>query len=271
MALCGGQPQVRERVVTVDAAGTTTPLVDGPAPGAPVGHWRWAIPSPDGEWVLAQWSGECEMPLAHLVSAGGSTVRPVGEDGVSTTGIGWAPDGRMLVQFGPGLCGSGIDEPGTYAVDADTGARELVRADPEGRSIAARWERRSYPNEVELMAFRAIDELGLTGCCGEPSHGGPGVTAGAAWEGEDIAISASPTGTAPGAPVSAAEPGELAGTPVVFGETDGQPFVAFTCGGYVWRVGSGLQPGPASEAGVHALAETLLPHLYCTVGPRPQA
>src|SRR5437588_138268 len=28
------------------------------------GFWREALPSPDGRWVLAQWSGPCEIPVA---------------------------------------------------------------------------------------------------------------------------------------------------------------------------------------------------------------
>lgn len=277
VAMCGPGGQFSTSLVAVRVDGSQELLV-GEAPGTVdgVGHWRWAIPSPDGRWVLAQWSSECEVPIAHLVSADGRTVRPIVE-GVNSKGVGWTEDGRMVVQFGPGHCGSGIEEPGIYLVDPDTGDRLLVRADREGHLSAGLWERRANENEPERILFRALRELGLEGCCGEPSHGGSGATAGAVWQGEDIAITASPTDTTPDLPDLSFGPGELAGAPVVFGEADGypndgftrSPFVAFTCGGFTWHVGYGLQMEPASEAAVHSFAEALLPHLYCTVGPRP--
>ena len=47
--LCGGAEQLRERVVTVDPLGVEDDLIEA-APGSQeMGHWRWALPSPDGQ------------------------------------------------------------------------------------------------------------------------------------------------------------------------------------------------------------------------------
>src|SRR5205823_10572821 len=32
-----------------------------------IGHWLWAELAPKGDSVLAQWSAECEVPVAYLI------------------------------------------------------------------------------------------------------------------------------------------------------------------------------------------------------------
>jgi hypothetical protein len=101
-------------------------------PGGWVGHWASIALSPDGETVLARWSGECETSTAFFVSVEGGKLRPVtGERDLSrapeSSPIGWANDGRARVRlFGPG-CAVGADRPGVYLIDPDTGRAEFVR------------------------------------------------------------------------------------------------------------------------------------------------
>ena len=54
------------------------PPFPSPAPGTgPIGHWESAQLSPDGRTVLAQWSAECEIPIAFLIPVAGGKPRPV--------------------------------------------------------------------------------------------------------------------------------------------------------------------------------------------------
>lgn len=97
------------------------------------------------------------------------------------------------------------------------------------------------------------------------------MTGGARWDGVDIPVSGWP-----GAPmiddlVITSRPEALDGLPVVVGEADLGAFVAFACGGSGWAVGGMGAGDRASEPQVVALASALIPHLYCTVGPRPEA
>jgi hypothetical protein len=96
----------------------------GPTPTATdagkVGHWIWAAVSPDEKSLLAQWSGECEVPLAFLVDLANGTPTPVtGESDWAgspmSVALGWTTDGRAVV-FLPrgGSCGDGASPPGVY-------------------------------------------------------------------------------------------------------------------------------------------------------------
>jgi hypothetical protein len=109
---------------------TTLPL-EPPGPtrsgsmAGSVGHWAWAALSPDGSRFLAQWSAECEVPIAFFVSLeGGKPVSVSGESdwtaSPNTEGFGWTSDGRAIV-FIPTkpACGSGIFRPGIYLVGRD--------------------------------------------------------------------------------------------------------------------------------------------------------
>jgi hypothetical protein len=105
---------------------TETPLVrkerfsgDGPAislrtpPGSGVGHWRYAFRGSSGQ-VLAQWSGECEVPLAYEIK--GNAVRGFGAAGaaVESQALGLALDGSPIVQFPATACGSGSAMTGVH-------------------------------------------------------------------------------------------------------------------------------------------------------------
>lgn len=77
VALCEGGPQQPQRIERVSPTGDRQVLAEPPGDSNGIGHWRTAVPSPDGRWILATWSGECESRTAFLV--------PVTEDGVAAT------------------------------------------------------------------------------------------------------------------------------------------------------------------------------------------
>jgi hypothetical protein len=99
-------------------------------PGATVGHWAGAYRSPDGKTLLAQWSAECEIPVAFFVRGRDGPVRPVAgrnlRDAPVSIADGWTQDGRAIVEFPAAACGSGIHRPGIYFVALD-GTRTLVQ------------------------------------------------------------------------------------------------------------------------------------------------
>jgi hypothetical protein len=84
------------------------------------GFWAYALPSPDESAILAQWSGECEVPLAFFLSGDGRDPEAVfGGGGLGdapeSRGLGWTEDGRAVVQLMQGLCGNG-GHPGVYLI-----------------------------------------------------------------------------------------------------------------------------------------------------------
>lgn len=112
-------PQFQEGV---DPSDERFRLVDEPdKTGAPdaSGFWAFALASPDGSMLLAEWSGECESQTAFFARADGSNPVPVtGERGLadapSSSVIGWTADGGALVFLGPSGCGSGNAPAGVY-------------------------------------------------------------------------------------------------------------------------------------------------------------
>jgi len=89
-----------------------------------VGHWVWAERSPSGNAVLAQWSAECEVPVAYLIANG--RLRAYGAE---TVALGWLPSGEAVVHFRPlGCVGSG--RRGIYAVPRSGRPRLLLRTAP---------------------------------------------------------------------------------------------------------------------------------------------
>jgi hypothetical protein len=72
-------------------------------------------------------SRECESPAAFRAPARGGTARPVAPEdpAAESLALGWAPDGRALVLFPKGVCGSTASPPGVYAIDP-AGKRALL-------------------------------------------------------------------------------------------------------------------------------------------------
>ncbi len=98
------------------------------APGR-VGQWARAEFAPRGDAFLAQWSAECEVPVAFLVAGG--VMRPYGGrtlvDAPESVALGWLPNGRAVIHFPKGACGGTFRTPGIYAVPRTGSARLLLR------------------------------------------------------------------------------------------------------------------------------------------------
>lgn len=279
VARCG-DPDTPRSLLVVDSAGRSRTLIDG-APWPPtgtdpvLGHWRRAIPSPDGRWIVAQWSGECEVPAAVLIDAATGDVRsvaePVADMRPSSLALGWAADGRAVIELPQSECGSTAGEPGIHLLDPETGVLERILPAPDAPAQVFHWTKRAYGNDAERLMNAAIDQLGLEGCCGEPSHGGPGVTSGAVFEGQDIGISGFPDEVA----VDPRLTGEPQRVPFLHGEAvvssiagggsyPGDRVVGFRCGGFTWRL-SWWDDSPAEVDSMLLLGEALVPHLGCTL------
>jgi hypothetical protein len=110
----------------------------GPTPTAAAagraGHWAWAALSPDGDTILAQWTAECEVPIAFFIDAAGGGPTPVtGEDdwakSPESLALGWTTDGRAIAFLPNGpVCGSEATKPGVYLYSRPGRGELLVRA-----------------------------------------------------------------------------------------------------------------------------------------------
>jgi hypothetical protein len=107
------------------------------------GHWRFALPSPNGGTYLAQWSGECEVPTAYFARPRARPVPVVGPPVVEyvpeSFGLGWTADGRAIVLLPQGACGGSMETPGVYLFSAPN-AGNLLHAVGRWRG-AAMWGR----------------------------------------------------------------------------------------------------------------------------------
>jgi hypothetical protein len=139
------------RVLPVGSPGATATATDAGL----VGHWEWASLSPDGSTFLAQWSAECEIPIAFLVPAEGGKPRVVTGEGdwatsPSSVALGWTTDGRAIVLFPESNpCGT-VGSPGLYLVALDgthTRARELD-------AVATKLPRSVRPRSAATLARR---------------------------------------------------------------------------------------------------------------------
>ena len=91
--------------------------------GSPVGHWVWAERAPHGSALLAQWSAECEVPVAYKIADG--RLEPYGTE---SSALGFMPDGSALIHCPNGPCGGGpIQLRGIYAVPPHARARLVLR------------------------------------------------------------------------------------------------------------------------------------------------
>ena len=104
-----------------------------------VGYWRWAVPDPRYEdRLLAQWSGECEVPLAFFVEPDEGDVELVTggnlRDAPESLALGWTKLGQAAVFLPEGLCGGSTDPVGVYLFRKAGPGRLLVEA-PPGASV----------------------------------------------------------------------------------------------------------------------------------------
>ncbi|MEA3077270.1 MAG: hypothetical protein QOF60_2178 [Actinomycetota bacterium] len=128
-----------------------------------VGHWAAALPSPDGKWVLAQWSGECEVPVAFFVEPATGAPRTVtGEQGVNWTkasnslAAGWTPEGKAVVALpNKPACGSGTGA-GVYLVKPPTTKQRVFRSKTDSPNVFL-WARKVAPKWDTPPAAPAAD------------------------------------------------------------------------------------------------------------------
>jgi hypothetical protein len=88
----------------------------GGGSGPSSGYYRTVAISPDGKHLLAQWSGDCERPIAMLVDTDGKHARPAASQGPSEA-LGFLPGGAALVAFPSQACAGTGPPPGIYRVD----------------------------------------------------------------------------------------------------------------------------------------------------------
>ena len=144
VALCGevygGLQVLGHRILVNHGSGWTQLIGLPPVPAGqrpPGGSWTWAVPSPDGRWIAAGWSGECEVPTGVFVSVADGSVHSVtGEAGTAWQSgpnsgiIGWRADGLAMGTFGGEEAACGASAPaqrGIYLVSPDdVGSRDLL-------------------------------------------------------------------------------------------------------------------------------------------------
>jgi hypothetical protein len=136
---CGEFGRPAHRSVTLCAADGSTRRVRV-RPPFEHGGWRWGALSPDGKTILAEWSGECEIPMAFFAPGSGGKPRSVSgpytrrRPPPNSQALGWTKGGRAIV-FAPAEPGcGGEDRPGVFLVT--TGGRWTRLADvrPHARS-----------------------------------------------------------------------------------------------------------------------------------------
>jgi hypothetical protein len=113
---------------------------DGPRPSLPApprsgtGHWRYVFSNKAGA-ALAQWSGECELPIAYDIVEG----QPVGlgPSGapVESVALGLGADGVAVVLFPRNGCATGSARQGVYVRHPARGWHQVSTA------LAARYFR----------------------------------------------------------------------------------------------------------------------------------
>jgi len=87
-----------------------------------IGHWVRAEFAPDGSAILAQWSAECEVPVAYLVVRG-----RLRSYGAGSFALGWLPSGDAVIHFPNGPCaGTSGRARGIYAIPIGGKWRLLV-------------------------------------------------------------------------------------------------------------------------------------------------
>jgi hypothetical protein len=98
---------------------------NGVLTGAPgkIGHWVWAARSPSGKAILAQWSAECEIPVAYILMNG--ELKAFGRESVA---LGWLATGEAVVYFPNGPC-AGDSQPvrGIYSAQTPSKIQLMLR------------------------------------------------------------------------------------------------------------------------------------------------
>lgn len=109
-------------------SGSRWVVVRGPLPGVP-GWWRRVFAAPDGQTLLAQWSGECEQQSTYLLTPVDGSFRPVFV-GHASEAMGWTAAGLARVRLDDRIWrgSTPLRRPGVYVVDPRTMTARLERS-----------------------------------------------------------------------------------------------------------------------------------------------
>ncbi|HEY7073109.1 MAG TPA: hypothetical protein VH479_23490 [Acidimicrobiales bacterium] len=260
VAICDGRRQLDR----VDPDGTRTGLSDV-LPGIP---WTRALPSPDGRWVLAEIMAGCDKPLAVVRPTDPDTESQSTLDDSERVAVGWLPDGRAVMQVIGDGCGSSGVEPSVEALDPEGDGSATLPLSPRG--VLHRWRVAGEGLTDTARAFhRARGELGLAQpCCTDQPLNGADLASGLVWHGVNVAVTAGDQGVLPEPDRPGYHTTSVDGVEIIVADDAGGAGADFSCGGTVWHIG-GEPLDVTDEATVVAVAEALIPHLYCTVDPLP--
>jgi hypothetical protein len=116
-----------------------------PRPVAPdgrpmVGHWRFARLAPDGNLIVAQWSAECEFPVAYIMTLqDGDPVPVTGPTELRESfALGLTRGSQAVVLLPSWACGTGVKRPGVYAFSAPGDGRFITWV-PSRLGLARMW------------------------------------------------------------------------------------------------------------------------------------
>ena len=139
---------------------------------------------------------------------------------------------------------------------------------PEG--VLHRWTRDDGSlTDADRTFHRALRELGLPeACCGGQSLNGADVVSGVVWQGVNVAVTGGDQFVLPEPDQPGYHTATVDGVEIIVVQAAGGAAVEFSCGGRVWGIG-GEPLDVTDEDLVVAVAEALIPHLYCTVDPLP--
>jgi hypothetical protein len=95
----------------------------------PAGFWvpGRLFPSPDGNLLLAQWSGQCEVQSTYLVSVQTGERRSILRRTDESSALGWTKEGSAKIMVPRPTCGSSRLAVGIYAIDPSSLRPTLVR------------------------------------------------------------------------------------------------------------------------------------------------
>jgi hypothetical protein len=127
------RPTSQELTAIYERRGSRWARVAG-GPRGEHGWWRRVVASPDGRYLLGQWSGECEAQSTYLLSRRGGRPRSIFGHAESRV-VGWTADGLARVRLVTAIYrGNRLRlRPGTYRVDPRTLRAVLERGDRGGR------------------------------------------------------------------------------------------------------------------------------------------
>jgi hypothetical protein len=135
LVICNDSTYEAEPTISLKSVNGMSRVVGSPFPkvaGRFDGFWEWAQLSPNGRWVLGQWSGECEVPDAFLMPAAGGSPQTFDASPLAhprqSLALGWTTSGEAVVWLQSGVCGTGSPSPGVYRAQPGGSLQLIVAA-----------------------------------------------------------------------------------------------------------------------------------------------